>query len=516
MAKRKSGSTPNNINSQHADKSEALFKSVFNQQFHFVALLEPNGKIVEINDLPLKVLNEKRSDYIGKLFWETSSWKPSKEWQSIIKSQVLKAAKSEEPILTEDAVFTSDGQKRYAMASYSAIRNKSNDVKYVLVQAQDITERIQMEKELKETKEELTTLVNQYKASTSAAKVGIWDWDIQNNVLAWDDAMCEMYDSDQAHFDGTYEFWKSKVHHDDIDRTVIEINMALSGEKPFDTEFRIFWQDGSIHYIRAQASVQHDANGAPIRLMGTNWDVTKEKELEENERFRFHEIERQHKELEEFTFIVSHDLQEPLFTMMSYVDILNEEYHEKIDENGQKYLDYICNASRQMSALFKGLLDYSKIGQSEEMKRVDLNVIIGQVLDDLKLPISQAKASFEISKLPIIQGYELELRVLFYNIVSNAIKFRNPSVDLNIRIHAIQNKKDWKISVTDNGIGIEQNHKEKVFEIFKRLHSKSKYEGVGIGLSLCHKIIEMHHGMIWIDSKPNSGTTVNFTLPYSQ
>ena len=223
-------------------------------------------------------------------------------------------------------------------------------------------------------------------------------------------------------------------------------------------------------------------------------------------------LKKKNRELEQFTYVASHDLQEPLRTINSFTELMEEQYRGKLDDTADRYLAYIAQASTRMSALVKSLLDYSRIGRKRELTTVDCNEQLEAVQKDLEVSIVESNATFELGKLPQIKAYETELRLLFQNLISNAIKFRKPNTTPHITITA---KKDngWTFAVQDNGIGIAENHKEKIFAIFQRLHSKSAYEGTGIGLAHCRKILELHDGEIWVDSQPNEGSTFYFSIP---
>lgn len=225
------------------------------------------------------------------------------------------------------------------------------------------------------------------------------------------------------------------------------------------------------------------------------------------------ELERQNKELEQFTYIASHDLQEPLRTLTSINQLFQDEFRGKLNERGDTYLKFINQSAQRMQLLVKGLLDYSKIGKLDNFTEVDCNQVISEVLADISLTIKESKAKITIENLPIVRGYKTELNQLFQNLIVNAIKFKDKDVIPEIEISATELEKEWLFSVKDNGIGIDENDKEKIFVIFRRLHDRSKYEGTGIGLSNCKKIVELHNGNIYVESVLGKGSTFLFTIP---
>ncbi|GAA4278350.1 YfiR/HmsC family protein [Aquimarina mytili] len=232
------------------------------------------------------------------------------------------------------------------------------------------------------------------------------------------------------------------------------------------------------------------------------------------------ELESKNKELEQFAYIASHDLQEPLNTISSFIGLITEDYGDSFDDVGKESLTFIKDASIRMKKLIDSLLEYSRLGRSKEYKAVDTNTLLKELLTDLKSSIDKTEAKIKVNDIPVIKGSEVELRLLFQNLISNAIKFRCTDVIPEIEISCVK-KNDtngktggfWEFSIRDNGIGIPQQHKERIFAIFQRLHSREQYQGTGIGLAHCKKIVESHGGEIWLNSKEGKGSTFYFTIP---
>ncbi|HSH67577.1 MAG TPA: ATP-binding protein [Bacteroidia bacterium] len=219
------------------------------------------------------------------------------------------------------------------------------------------------------------------------------------------------------------------------------------------------------------------------------------------------------KELEQFAYVASHDLQEPLRTISNFVGLLKEKYSKNAGKDTNQYLDFIFEATTRMQNLIKDLLSLSRIGRNDSFKMVDSSKIVESVLSDLTVSINESKAKITYSNLPVLPGNETELKQLFQNLLSNAIKFSKKNVPPVIEIKAEEKEHEFLFSVKDNGIGFEEQFKERVFVIFQRLNHVYDYEGTGIGLATCKKIVSIHNGRIWVDSKPNEGSTFYFTLP---
>ncbi len=234
-------------------------------------------------------------------------------------------------------------------------------------------------------------------------------------------------------------------------------------------------------------------------------DITEHKRAEDN-------LRRSNAELEQFAYVASHDLQEPLRMVASYTGLLEQRYKGKLDAKADKYIHYAVDGAKRMQGLIRDLLDFSRVGsQGKPLAAVASKSVVRSVLEMLAHAIRDANAHVEITGLPTVLADEGQLRQLFQNLIGNALKFRGEAAPL-IRIQAVRRKTHWLFSVTDNGIGMDMKYAERVFQMFQRLHSRDKYEGTGIGLAISKRIVERHGGQIWIESTLGSGTTFFFTL----
>jgi PAS domain S-box-containing protein len=237
-------------------------------------------------------------------------------------------------------------------------------------------------------------------------------------------------------------------------------------------------------------------------------NVTLEKKVKQ----RTAELESKNKELAQFAYVASHDLQEPLRTTSSFVELLRKQYAGKLDDNADRYIEYVIQASDRMKTLIKDLLDYSRIGREKKFEPVDCNVAFAEVMADLAKVIKENKAEITASILPVVNAFPTELKLLFQNLISNSIKFQKPGIAPQIEISTIKENGHWHFQFRDNGIGIEKQYQQRIFIIFQRLHNRSVYEGSGIGLAHCKKIVELHGGTIWVESETGNGSTFHFTL----
>lgn len=227
------------------------------------------------------------------------------------------------------------------------------------------------------------------------------------------------------------------------------------------------------------------------------------------------ELRRSNSELEQFAYVASHDLQEPLRKVASFCQLLEKRYGTQLDERGRQYIDFAVDGAKRMQVLINDLLTFSRVGRVQQSwKPVDLGGALDRALSNLTLAVEESGATVvREDPLPELLGDSTSLTMVWQNLVGNAVKFRRPDVPCRITVGCVREGEDWHLTVADNGIGIAPEFADKVFIIFQRLHARDEYEGTGIGLSLCRKIIEFHGGRIWLDPEPAEGTLIHFTLP---
>jgi len=225
------------------------------------------------------------------------------------------------------------------------------------------------------------------------------------------------------------------------------------------------------------------------------------------------QLEEQNKELEKFAYIASHDLKEPLRMVQTYMNLLQKKYSESLDEKARKYIYFAVDGAKRMTRLINDLLEYSRVGRVHtEKTKVDLNELIEEIKRDLFQESDERTGVINTTGLPVIEAVEVSAKMLFQNLVSNALKYRDENRPLIITLSHEDLETHWKFSVKDNGIGIHMDYSNRIFDIFKRLHTNSEYSGTGIGLAICKKIVEQHGGEIWVESEPGVGSTFHFTL----
>jgi PAS domain S-box-containing protein len=282
-----------------------------------------------------------------------------------------------------------------------------------------------------------------------------------------------------------------------IPNKILELTAINKKEEEFPIEFSI---------IRINDDKGQTSYCAFIR------NITSRKNKEKEISLQNKTLQSQNQELEQFTYITSHDLQEPLLTLMSFSELLLEDHLESLNEEGKLYVDFINKSAIRMRALVTGLMEYARIGKREELTLINCNSVLEEVLNDLSVKINNSQAKIQVEKLPNFTGYETYIRLLFQNLISNSIKFTKENTLPEIHIKCEETEKDWLFSISDNGIGIDKKYIDQIFIIFKRLNHQDKYSGYGIGLAHCKKIIDLHNGEISIQSVLGEGSTFNFTI----
>lgn len=242
-------------------------------------------------------------------------------------------------------------------------------------------------------------------------------------------------------------------------------------------------------------------------------DISDRKAAEQAMAAKTRDLQRSNAELEQFAYVASHDLQEPLRMVASYTELLGERYKGQLDEKADKYIHYAVEGARRMQELVSDLLTYSRVGtQGKPFQPVDAGEVVKRVLTHMTLAIEKCGAEITIGKLPTIDADEVQLGQVFQNLIGNSIKFRADRPP-RVRIDAVLADDEWIFSIEDNGIGIKREYAGRVFQMFQRLHGRDKYDGSGIGLAIAKKIVERHGGHIWFDSTPGEGSTFKFSIP---
>ena len=344
---------------------------------------------------------------------------------------------------------------------------------------------------------------------------GYWDWHIQEDYEYMSPAFKKMFGYEDHEMENKPAAWQKIIHPEDLKSIyqIFDAHVKSKGKIPFDNEARYYHKDNSIVWVYCKGQViEWDREGKPLRMIGCHVDITPLKEVK-NLTGKNELLENKNTELEQFAYLASHDLQEPLRTVKSFASILVRKYSDNLDEEGLKYLDFIMSGADRMGNLIRSLLEHSRIGKDSVISKVNMNNSLLTVQNDLNALIKERNVTIQSVNLPIINAYNVEIKLLLQNLIGNAIKFQKEDSKPIIKINAVLKENFWEFSVKDNGIGIPKDKLEDVFIIFRRLHLRSTYDGTGIGLAHCKKIIELHGGNIWVESTLGEGSCFYFTIP---
>jgi len=399
----------------------------------------------------------------------------------------------------------------------------------------EVAERKEAEESVLERSRQLETEVAERKAAeerlhekdlrlTEAqeiARLGSWEWNVSTNKITWSDEVYRISGIMPSKFGGTISDFLNILHPDDRALLRESMDTACRQREPLAVDFRIIRPDGSVRYLHAQGKVVLDNEGRPIRLAATLQDITERRlsdqailDLNRELQSRMTELAAANKELEGFSYTVSHDLRAPLRAIDGYSRMLLEDFGPQAQGETRRYLDVIMGNARRMGQLIDDLLSFAKMGRkSLETSRIDMDAQVKDTIAELKQQNPDRELDFRIAALPSTQGDPAMFRQVWTNLISNAVKYsrgRQPAV---IEIGAREEQAELVYYVKDNGVGFEMEFAHKLFGVFQRLHSPKEFEGTGVGLALVQRIVQRHGGRVWADSKVGEGATFQFALP---
>jgi len=366
----------------------------------------------------------------------------------------------------------------------------------------DITERKLTERALEETE-------SKYRQIVELAEEGIWVIDSKDRTIYVNQAMGRMLGYSELEMFGRalFDFMDEEGKQSANDR--IDRRKQGIAERH---ELRLKSKDGKDVWTYMSTSPVLDEKGNLLSSCALVYNITDRKEIERQMLQLTEDLKRSNQELEQFAYVASHDLQEPLRSVTSYTQLLAQRYQGNLDAKADKYINYIVDGASRMQQLINDLLAYSRLGKRvQEFEAADCNAAVQQSLCNLQIAIAEKNAVITYESLPTVMADEFQLVQLFQNLIGNAIKFCQ-DVPI-IHIAASRNESEWLFSVRDNGIGIDPEYADRIFLIFERLHSRREYSGTGIGLAICQRIVERHGGRIWVESQSGEGATFYFTIP---
>ncbi len=410
---------------------------------------------------------------------------------------------------SEFRIKNQEGGYNYILDKGYIIRDKSGKAVRMIGATQDITRRKQAEIELKKEKDRLFYVIK-------GTNAGLWEWNIQTGETVYNDIWAELIGYSLAELQPvSIETWKEHTHPEDLKKANQELKLYFEGkQETYQTEIRMKHKKGHWVWMMDRGQVfSWSEDGKPLMMFGTHLDITATKTQEEQIHQANLKLESANKELKVFASLASHDMKEPLRMISSFMSLLKKKYAAELDDKANQYIDFAIDGSKRLTNLISDLLEYSKIGfDKSQAEPLDTQNIIQQVLELKSQLIEEKVAKITLGKLPQIRGIRVPIQLLFQNLIGNALKFSKPDVKPEIRIEGEEKEDHWEFSVADNGIGIEPDYIQQVFEILVKLHPKEQFPGTGMGLAICKKIVEQYGGTIRIESEIGKGSKFIFTL----
>ncbi len=394
--------------------------------------------------------------------------------------------------------------------------------------AQDITLRKRAEEDLRQMNENLEVQNAILNDAEILAGIGSYNWEVTSETIHYSDNLYRLFGYAPGEFEPTYKKFMSFVHPEDLKKMEDGNREILGQKKRTERLFRIKTKNGKTKQVQSMGHFI-EKKGETF-MVGVLRDISSQLENERELKAKNRELLQSNSELESFNRVASHDLQEPLRKIQMFISRLTNFDKQNLSEKGAAYLEKIESSANRMQYLIHHLLDYSRVAdESGTQTKVDLNLVFKKAREDLSEKIRETKAQITVPHLPIIYGTEFQLEQLFTNLLSNSLKYKKPDRAPQIIISSeilshdkidsdlnLPRSRYLRLTIADNGIGFDQEHSDKIFKLFQRLHAKNAFSGTGLGLAICKKIVENHHGHIVAFGKHNQGTRMEIYLPYRQ
>jgi len=491
-------------------ESEEKFRELFNKATDTIVLSEVKengmpGRFIEVNEAASKVLGYNENEW-GNMT-PLDLFAPEKQDEL---PQISLELQKKGYTTFESVSITKDGRKFPVEVNVHVFKFKGKNV--ALAIARDITERKKAEEALKESEEKLNATIESSPDSITVT-------DLNLNIVSCNQATAAMYGaSSKDEIIGLNAF--DLVDPKDQSRLAETMGKILSENRSVTLEINLLTKKNNMFFpAEVSGNVVRNAEGKPVAFVAITKDITERKQAEKERETLIKELERSNEELQQFAYVASHDLQEPLRTIASFTQLLARRYKGQLDKDADEFIEFIVDGTQRMQSMIKDLLQYSRVQtKGEELKLTDVQNALDQALFNLKVSIEENNAEITHDKLPNVIADEKQLIQLFQNFISNAIKFKKPEEPPRIHVSAIKDVKkgEYVFGVSDNGIGMEPQYLERIFELFQRLHTRDEYKGTGIGLAVAKKIVDRHGGRVWVESEPGKGSTFYFTIPIKE
>jgi PAS domain S-box-containing protein len=479
--------------------SELRYRRLFETARTGILILNAEtGRIVDVNHFMIEILGFSYEQFQGKTIWDIGSFKdiiPNKD-------KFLELQGKEYVRYENLPLETADG--RLIDVEFISNLYEIAGVKIIQCNIRDISARILADKKIKYSE-------TRYRKLFETARTGILILDAATGMIVdVNPFMIEILGFSYEQFQGK-SIWDIGPFKDIIPNK--DKFLELQGKEYVQYEnLPLETADGrriDVEFV----SNQYEIDNKKVIQCGIR-DITARKQADDERRRYTEELKRSNQDLQQFAYVASHDLQEPLRMITSYLQLIERRYKDKLDADANDFIQFAVDGAKRLQSLIIGLLEYSRIGtHGKPFEKIEINNVIARVLTDLKLQISETEAVVNSGEMPAVTCDRIQMSRLFQNLIQNSIKFRRAGTDPVIDLSCKKTDNEYTFCVCDNGIGIEKEYYDRIFTIFQRLHSQDEYPGTGIGLSLSKRIVERHGGRIWIESDYGNGTSFYFTLP---
>ncbi len=466
--------------------------------------LSKKNEIIDVNPTGALMLCEERTDLLNRSFLLFVS----EESKSVFDLFINRIFRSKTIQTCDLTLKIKDRQVCYIYMN--GLINSNNNLCHLI--AIDITERKNAEKEYQRLLLELSSAQTKLKVALESGNIGVWEWDLVSGGIILDEKAVTLFGRKSGYFGKEISDLNEIIHDEDINLLKSTYKKAIENDLPVESIVRTRRKDQKSNFISLRAYIRKDTNGSPVRLTGVCFDVSPLKETEQTILKLNKDLLRSNRDLENFAYVASHDLQEPLRMVSSFMQLLLRKYDQQLDNDAHEYIGFAVEGARRMYELLNGLLTYSRLTtKGSEFTRVDMNKVLDHVIQNLRLIIKEKGAIIKADDLPPVTADGQQMLQLFQNLITNAIKFSNdtPKIFITARDEGL----NIGFSVRDQGIGIEEQYFDRIFKIFQQLNPRNDKCGVGIGLSICKRILERHNGRIWVESEPGKGSVFSFSIP---
>ncbi|MDP4266454.1 MAG: ATP-binding protein [Bacteroidota bacterium] len=511
-----------NLERQKVEEELGEFAEKYHNLFELapvgIAILDKNGCFLECNRDIARLFGIKRELLYQRNFFDLDLDVIRKDGSHISKQEWASLRAMKENTLienTEEGIVKKDG--KITWINITAVPCNIKNIREIII-FQDITKRIETEKEKEKAEKEIIRLKERLELALQSAKMGLWDWDLRNNYKTWDKGMFSLYEMDKDSVKNAHEIWEDTIHPEDKNHCINKLKKTIHEGKEHDTEFRIILSNGNIKYIKSFGKIIRDKNGNPERIVGINYDITESKNHLRQLVSYTEELKEANIIKDKFFSIVAHDLKGPFTVLMSYVDLIQKNIYNKKIHDIRDDLKIIHKVAQNTYSLLENLLVWAG-AQTKGIKFNPEQIKLFELIEEtLILMESHAiekgiKLFIEIDKDYSMSADKNMLQTVIRNIISNAIKFTYPNGE--VRISAKSSKDQHLISIKDNGTGMEKEDIEKLFKIDQKFHKYGTKEekGTGLGLIICKEFIEKHGGNILVESKVGVGSNFKIAIP---